>query len=74
MLCAQFKPIIALFYDIMHIWTIEWVLFVDKHMQICIPTNFDLAYGLVLIFLCGLLPVSNVTDFFKLLQTKVSLS
>ena len=35
----------------------------DKHMQICVPQNIDLICGLVLIFLCGLLSVSEETDY-----------
>ena len=29
------------------IWTIEWVLILDKHMQIFVPPNVDLICGLV---------------------------
>ena len=43
-------------------------------MQICVPPNIDLSCGLVLIFLCGLLSVSEDTDYSKLQQTKVSSS
>ena len=53
---------IASFYDIVHIWTIYWVLFFDIHMQICVPPNIDLICGLVLIFLCEFLSVSDDTD------------
>ena len=45
----------CIFYDIVHIWTINWILFLDIRMQICVPPNIDLICGLVLIFLCGLL-------------------
>ena len=41
---------IASFYDIVHISTTDWVLFLDIHMQICVPQNIDLICGLVLIF------------------------
>ena len=40
---------IASFYDIVHIRTIDWVLFLDLHIQICVPPNIDLICGLVLI-------------------------
>ena len=53
---------IASFYDIVHLWTINWVSFLDIHIQICVPLNIDLICGLVLIFLCGLLSVSDDTD------------
>ena len=49
--------------DIVHLWTIDWVLFLDIHMQICVPPNIDLICGLVLIFLCELLSVSDDTDY-----------
>ena len=32
-------------------------------MQICVPPNIDLICGLVLIFLCGLLSVSDDNDY-----------
>ena len=47
------------FYDIVHLLTI----FLDMHMQICVPTNNDLICGLVLVFLCGLLSVFDDTDY-----------
>ena len=53
---------IASFYDTVHLWTINWVLFLDINIQICVPRNIDLICGLVLIFLCGLLSVSDDTD------------
>ena len=65
---------IASFYDIVHIWTINWVIFFNKHIQICVPPNIDQICGLVLIFLCGLLSVSYNTDNSKLLQAEVSSS
>ena len=37
--------------------------YLDIHMQICIPQNIDLICGLVLIFYCGLLSVSDDTDY-----------
>ena len=54
---------IASLYDIVHIWTIDRVLILDIHMQICVPQNIDLICGLVLIFLCGLLSVSDDTRY-----------
>ena len=39
-------------------------------MQICVPPNIDLICGLVLIFFCGLVSVSDDTDYSYLLQTK----
>ena len=54
---------IASFYDIVHIWTIDWVLFLDIHMQICVPPNIDIICGSVLIFLCRLLSVFDETDY-----------
>ena len=42
---------IASFYDIAHLWTTDCVLFLDIHMQFCVPPNIDLFCGLVLIFL-----------------------
>ena len=59
---------IASFYDIVHLWTKNWVLFLDINIQICVPPNIDLICGLVLIFLCGLLSVSMIPiihDSFK---------
>ena len=35
----------------------------DIHMQICVPPNSVLVCGLVLIFLCGLLSVSDDTNY-----------
>ena len=32
-LCS-IKSHIASFYDVVHLWTIDWVLFLDIHMQI----------------------------------------
>ena len=61
MLCAQFNPILH-HYDIVHLWTINWVLYVDIYIQIRVPPNIDLICGFVLIFLCGLLSVSDDTD------------
>ena len=52
-----------MFYDIGLFLTIDWVLVLDIHMQICVPPNIDLICGLVLIFLCGLLLVSDDTDY-----------
>ena len=43
-------------------------------MQICVAPNIDLICGLALLFLCGLLSVSDDTDYSFLLQTKVSSS
>ena len=54
---------IASFYDEVHLWTINWVLLLDIHMQIFVPSNIDLICGLVWIFLCGLLSVSDNTDY-----------
>ena len=51
------------FYDIVHIWTFGWVLDLDIHVQICVPQNIDLVCGLVLIFFCGLLSVSDNADY-----------
>ena len=58
---AQFNPILQ-FYDIVPLRTINWVLFLDINIQICVPPNIDLICGLFLIFLCGLLSVSVDTD------------
>ena len=41
----------------------NWVLFLDMHMQFCVPPNIDLICGLGLIYLCGLLSVSDDTDY-----------
>ena len=49
-------------YEIVHLLTINWVLFLDIHIQICVPPNIDLILGLVLIFICGLLSVSDVAN------------
>ena len=65
---------IASFYDIVHLWTINWVLYLDIHIQIRVLPNIDLIYGFVLTFLYGLLSVSDDTDNSQLLQTKVSSS
>ena len=62
MLCAQLV-------NIVNISTIDWVFVLDIYMQICVPQNIDLICGLVLTFLCGLLSVSDDTDYSKLLQT-----
>ena len=70
-LCS-IKSHIASFYDVVHLLTIDWVLFFDIHMQIFVPPNIDLICGLVCIFLCGLLSASDNTDYSQLLQTKVS--
>ena len=43
-------------------------------MQMCVQPNIDLICELILIFLCGLLSVSDDTDYLLLLQTNVSLS
>ena len=53
---------IASFYDTVHIWTINWVLYLDKQIQIHVPPNIDLICGFNLIFLCGLLSVSDYND------------
>ena len=45
-----------------HIWTINWVLHLDIHIQIRVPPNIDLICGFVLIFLRGLLSVSDDAD------------
>ena len=37
----------------MHLWTINWVLFSDIHIQNCVPQNFDLICGLVFISYVG---------------------
>ena len=39
----------------MHISTIDRVLFLDIHMQICVPQNIDL--------ICGLALISNVSYY-----------
>ena len=54
---------IASFNDIVHIWIICWILFLDIHMQMCVPPNIVLILGLILIFLCELLSVSDDTDY-----------
>ena len=53
----------CIIYDIVLILRIDWVLFLDIHMQICVPPNTDLICGLVLIFLCVSLSVSYDTDY-----------
>ena len=60
-LCSIY-PFIASFFDVVHLWTINLILFLDIRIQICVPPNIDLICGLVLIFLCGLLSVSDDTD------------
>ena len=40
-LCS-IKSHIASFYDVVHLWAIDWVLFLDIHMQIFVPPNIDL--------------------------------
>ena len=57
------KSHMASFYDILHISTIDWVFVLDIHMQMRVPQNIELFCGLVLIFLCGLLSVSDDTDY-----------
>ena len=44
---------IASFYDKVHISTINWVIFLDIHIQICVTPNIDLICELVLITLSG---------------------
>ena len=51
-LCS-IKSHIASFYDAVHLWTIDSVLFLDIHMQIFVPPNIDLVCGFVCIFLYG---------------------
>ena len=51
-LCS-IKSHIASFYYVVHIWTFDWVLFLDIHMQIFVHRNIDRIRGLVWIFLCG---------------------
>ena len=53
---------IAIFYDIVHLWTIDWDLYLDIHMQMCDHSNTDLICGFVFIFLCWLLSVSENTN------------
>ena len=65
---------IASFNDIVHLWTINLVLYLDIHIKIRDPPDIDHICGFVLILLCGLLSVSDGTDNSLLLQTKVSLS
>ena len=36
------ESIIASFYDIVHLWTINWVLYLDIHIQIRVPPYIDL--------------------------------
>ena len=45
--CAQFKPVLSLFYELKHIWTNNQV-YTCKHG---VPQNIDLLCGLVMIFL-----------------------
>ena len=52
----------CIIYDKVHIWRINLVLFLDIHIQICVPPNIDLICGLILIFLRGLLSVSDDTN------------
>ena len=61
-LCLM-KSNIALFYDKVHLWTIDKVLFLEIRMQICVPLTIDLICGFVLIFICGLLSVSVGADY-----------
>ena len=63
MLSAQVILILHYFFDIVHLWTINWVLFLVIHMQICVPSNNDLICELVLIVVCGLLSVSDDTEY-----------
>ena len=60
-LCS-IKSDIASFYDAVHLLTIDWVLFLNIHMQLFVPPNIDLICCLVCIFLYGLLSVSGNTD------------
>ena len=53
---------IALFYDVVHLWTINWILYLDIHIQIRVPPNIGLICGCVLFFLCGFLSVFDGTD------------
>ena len=48
--------------DIVHLWTINWVLYLDIHIQTRVPPNVDLICRFVLIFLCWLLSASDDTD------------
>ena len=50
-LCSIWSHIAAI-YDIVHVWL---------HLHICVPSNIDLICVLTLIFLCGLLSVSDDT-------------
>ena len=55
---CSIKSSIASFYDIVHLWAIDWVLFLDNtHANLC-TTNIYLTCGLVLIFLCVFLTIS----------------
>ena len=57
MLFAKFNPILH------HLtWTINWVLYLDIHIQIRVSPNIDLISGFILIVLCGLLSVSDDTN------------
>ena len=42
---------IAIFYDIVHLWTIDWDLYLDIHMQMCVHSNTDLICGFFFYFL-----------------------
>ena len=53
----------AQFCDIVQIWKPDWVIFLDMHMQVCVTPNIATICGLVLIFLCVLLSVSDDTDY-----------
>ena len=52
----------CIFHDIMLLWIINWVLFLDIHIQMCVPPNINIICGHILIFLRGLLSVSDDTD------------
>ena len=60
-LCS-IKSHIASFYDVVHLGTIDYVLFLDIRMQIFVPPIIDLICCLVCIFLYGVLSVSSNTD------------
>ena len=65
MICTQFNHIwhhFTYIYDIVHLIFFYYFLFLDMHMQMCVPPNIGLICGLVLIFLCRLLSVSADTD------------
>ena len=63
----------CIIYDIVHIWTIHWVLVLDIHMQISVPQNIDLFCGLVLMFLCLFLSVSDNDGLFIIASDKSQL-